>query len=434
MKRHSQLRQLDEISVDAQSRYFRAAERSKSAAQGSADYARKALRNPEKAAEHEKTVAKRTAGISRYTKRYNERNPRPVVKAAPAATPYKPLGGYDRDSGKSYNESVDNPYELHEISAELAKSYLDKSKTAGVKDLAQVARRFTGSLRAQGTIHRDELKKMGDRLAQQRKDLGLQKEQVVTEMDKGQTPPGRDGGKQGGKEYTAKPIATKKAVSAAERIMNRSFNTMMKGMSQTDKVKKGWAAPNTLQKEDVAEESKGLYYYVNKRKAAGISRPANHPKAPSAQDWKNAAKTAKNEDVEPITELSAEKLNKYIERATGEHGHYNMARRNTTGDVQKEFARKENKRQKGISKALDKLDNMKEGTQMKTLSQIITEAEMKVHPDAIHVKPVKVNGEQKYHVQAVGSNHAEHVKVGEHLSDSELDDFSEMGGRIKHVK
>lgn len=361
MKRHSQLRQLDEISVDAQSRYFRAAERSKSAAQGSADYARKALRNPEKAAEHEKTVAKRTAGISRYTKRYNERNPRPVVKAAPAATPHKPLGGYDRDSGKSYNESVDNPYELHEISAELAKSYLDKSKTAGVKDLAQVARRFTGSLRAQGTIHRDELKKMGGRLAQQRKDLGLQK-------------------------------------------------------------------------EDVAEESKGLYYYVNKRKAAGISRPANHPKAPSAQDWKNAAKTAKNEDVEPITELSAEKLNKYIERATGEHGHYNMARRNTTGDVQKEFARKENKRQKGISKALDKLDNMKEGTQMKTLSQIITEAEMKVHPDAIHVKPVKVNGEQKYHVQAVGSNHAEHVKVGEHLSDSELDDFSEMGGRIKHVK
>lgn len=47
---------------------------------------------------------------------------------------------------------------------------------------------------------------------------------------------------------------------------------------------------------DVEEaEKKGLYYYVNKRKKAGTSRPKNHPKAPSAQDWKDAAKTAKNE-------------------------------------------------------------------------------------------------------------------------------------------
>lgn len=44
-------------------------------------------------------------------------------------------------------------------------------------------------------------------------------------------------------------------------------------------------------------EKKGLYYYVNRRKKAGTSRPKNHPKAPSAQDWKNAAKTAKKESV-----------------------------------------------------------------------------------------------------------------------------------------
>ena len=41
------------------------------------------------------------------------------------------------------------------------------------------------------------------------------------------------------------------------------------------------------------EEKKGLYYYVNKRKKAGTSRSKNNPKAPSEQDWKNAAKTAK---------------------------------------------------------------------------------------------------------------------------------------------
>ena len=41
------------------------------------------------------------------------------------------------------------------------------------------------------------------------------------------------------------------------------------------------------------EEKKGLYYYVNKRKKAGTSRSKNNPKAPSEQDWKDAAKTAK---------------------------------------------------------------------------------------------------------------------------------------------
>ena len=44
-------------------------------------------------------------------------------------------------------------------------------------------------------------------------------------------------------------------------------------------------------------EKKGLYYYVNKRKKAGTSRSKNNPKAPSAQDWKNAAKTAKKESI-----------------------------------------------------------------------------------------------------------------------------------------
>lgn len=41
------------------------------------------------------------------------------------------------------------------------------------------------------------------------------------------------------------------------------------------------------------EEKKGLYYYVNKRKKAGTSRSKDNPKAPSEQDWKDAAKTAK---------------------------------------------------------------------------------------------------------------------------------------------
>jgi hypothetical protein len=58
----------------------------------------------------------------------------------------------------------------------------------------------------------------------------------------------------------------------------------------------------------------------------------------------------------------------------------------------------------------------------------------KIHPDALHVKPVTVNGQTKYKVHAVGSNFSDGIKKGEHLSDTELDDFSEMGGKVKHMK
>lgn len=48
----------------------------------------------------------------------------------------------------------------------------------------------------------------------------------------------------------------------------------------------------------IQEENKGLYYNVNKRKKAGTSRSKNSPKAPTAQAWKDAAKTAQKEDME----------------------------------------------------------------------------------------------------------------------------------------
>ena len=71
---------------------------------------------------------------------------------------------------------------------------------------------------------------------------------------------------------------------------------------------------------------------------------------------------------------------------------------------------------------------------MKSLSAIMEQAGKSVHPDAIHVQQVKVNGQTKYKVHDVGKNFSHGVKTGEHLSDTELDDFSEMGGKVKHVK
>lgn len=63
------------------------------------------------------------------------------------------------------------------------------------------------------------------------------------------------------------------------------------------KHRKPFAEQGMAENDITESEKKGLYYYVNKRKAAGTSRPASSPKAPTAQAWKDAAKTAKKEGV-----------------------------------------------------------------------------------------------------------------------------------------
>lgn len=70
---------------------------------------------------------------------------------------------------------------------------------------------------------------------------------------------------------------------------------MKEGTGKCNESAKGKMCPTHGLKECPMKEAvkKGLYYNVNKRKKAGTSRDKDHPKAPSAQDWKNAAKTAK---------------------------------------------------------------------------------------------------------------------------------------------
>ena len=55
----------------------------------------------------------------------------------------------------------------------------------------------------------------------------------------------------------------------------------------------------------------------------------------------------------------------------------------------------------------------------------------KLHPMALHVKDA---GKGKYKVHAVGKHLSDGIKVGEHLSDSELDDAKEMGAKIKELQ
>lgn len=67
---------------------------------------------------------------------------------------------------------------------------------------------------------------------------------------------------------------------------------------------------------------------------------------------------------------------------------------------------------------------------MKSFSQFFAEADQKLHPKALHVSDA---GGGKYKVHAVGHKLADGIKVGEHLSDTELDDATEMGAKIKHL-
>ena len=56
-----------------------------------------------------------------------------------------------------------------------------------------------------------------------------------------------------------------------------------------------------------------------------------------------------------------------------------------------------------------------------------------LHPMALHVMPVKKDGKTKYHVMKVGKDLEQHISKGEHLTDSELDDATEAGAKIKNV-
>jgi len=117
----------------------------------------------------------------------------------------------------------------------------------------------------------------------------------------------KNGGKVASSEYYHDNIQKQGMAEDMSRAAKGHEKYGKEGMQALAKAGREGASEKTLDAirdkhdkydEDLSEEAKkGLYYYVNKRKKAGTSRDADHPKAPSPQDWKNAAKTAKKESV-----------------------------------------------------------------------------------------------------------------------------------------
>jgi hypothetical protein len=102
---------------------------------------------------------------------------------------------------------------------------------------------------------------------------------------------------------------------------NRAVANLEKDWDKFSKLYKDFTPDTNAYINATNEEKKGLYYYVNKRKKAGTSRSKDHPKAPSAQDWKNAAKTAKesiDEDFQwtnpNLSQDEHNKVNKLIQQ------------------------------------------------------------------------------------------------------------------------
>ena len=180
----------------------------------------------------------------------------------------KPSGGAGKKQGKAYGGSKqkddDKEKDVKEGFEEMQK-YLEKKRGpqpsggSGVKK----GSRYGGSKQA---ADKDD-----------DEDEGKKKDKKVKESAK---PDYLDFDKDGNKKEPMKKALKDKKVKEGA-----SCNQTMEGKS----------CPVHGMKECPMEEAvkKGLYYNVNKRKAAGTSRDKDHPKAPSAKDWKDAAKTAK---------------------------------------------------------------------------------------------------------------------------------------------
>jgi len=186
----------------------------------------------------------------------------------------------------------------------------------------------------------------------------------------------------------------------------------------------------------------------------------------------------KYEEVETLDELSKSTLGSYAKKATrdavisrkiGADFEHQGNRAKSPGMkaasnvLSQKYKEKSWKRRDGVDKAVDRLTKEEvesvgvkhehfgvgktlpqfaedlswidvmfdEGIERVYVDDLELTEEKAVHPDAIHVSNA---GGGKYKVHAVGKNFSHGVKVGEHLTDTHLDDFSEMGGKIKTVK
>lgn len=130
-----------------------------------------------------------------------------------------------------------------------------------------------------------------------------------------------------------------------------------------------------------------------------------------------------------LDELSSDLLARYKKKASDQASAQDKEAfaSGTSQKRARELLDKSHKRYKGIIKATGKqFDN-----DMKKYQKEEALLGEEAKHNEVHVSDA---GGGKYKVHAVGKKFASGIKVGEHLTDTHLDDVSEMGGKIKMVK
>ncbi|CAB4140443.1 hypothetical protein UFOVP395_24 [uncultured Caudovirales phage] len=56
-----------------------------------------------------------------------------------------------------------------------------------------------------------------------------------------------------------------------------------------------------------------------------------------------------------------------------------------------------------------------------------------LHPDAVHYSPHE-GSHMQFKVHKVGSNFTKHVKAGDVVKSSEIDDLADAGAKLKQIK
>jgi len=172
-------------------------------------------------------------------------------------------------------------------------------------------------------------------------------------------------------------------------------------------------AHNSLSKLVSYQKAKKAELYVNGQKTKHYELNKNY------NDFE--PKKLSEQSIEQIDELKKSTVASYIQKKFGKMSDEPVSK-NQYGYAKKDA--------KGIQRAGLRMSGQK-ATQKEDVDQV---EEAALHPMALHVKPVKVGGKTKYKVHAVGSELGGGIKVGEHLTDTHLDDASEMGAKIKHLK
>lgn len=320
---------------------------------------------------------------------------------------------------------------LYEISSDLIARYKEKAKKHA--DELEANKQFRKATDRRMGIFRATGKQIEKTTANIKKALG-------EEENKDNTPPfnlSKDKAKgvvvdKSGAIHTASSRARHLARLALKRQINKPTNEEVEDIVE---LKKSTIASYVKRASKDARLKSMVAKDLEHRGEKARSGSKKMSFAAMATDWKKKA-WKREDNVNKAVDRLAEKVDQVDEISSVAHARYQDAARKNIKDVVPHIngeygdiaKRMVNKRVKGLatSSALKLRDYLTKARK--------TNEEADVHPNALHVQPVKVNGQQKYKVHAVGKNFASGIKKGEHLTDTELDDFAEMGGKIKHLK